>query len=192
MSDATEKKTVAALGTLNAFVEQYLHMYELRGESDYTPNETEQMLIADAVHGLIGTERFIELLFAHRSQLRALRTERNECPACGRENKHGHWGSCKEKTQTAALLAAEKSLPIGLVKSLARLSQAIGNPAVMCTYAGTIEEALIDGPCAESPRLPSKCASSKATQIAQFSRRLLNLRRQLAATSSTATVIPGI
>ena len=38
---------------LEAFVDDYVSGYELRGEGDYTPNEKEQFLIEDCVAGLL-------------------------------------------------------------------------------------------------------------------------------------------
>lgn len=59
---------VAAAAQMEEIVSGYLHDYEFDdGEScHHTPNETEQLLINDAVHGLLADEAFLDALVAWR------------------------------------------------------------------------------------------------------------------------------
>ncbi|CDN87363.1 hypothetical protein BN948_01785 [Hydrogenophaga intermedia] len=68
---AVPEEATAALGLLNALekrVDEYLQGYELCGDAgNYTPNDTERLLITDAVNGLLTDDEFIKLFEAWRN-----------------------------------------------------------------------------------------------------------------------------
>ena len=65
---AAYPEIVAAAALMENHLDGYLHDYEYDdGEScHHTPNETEQVLIDDAVHGLLADEAFLDALVAWR------------------------------------------------------------------------------------------------------------------------------
>jgi len=54
----------AAVGRL---VSEYVEGYEMRGDGDYTPTESERLLIEDAIHGLLADDEFLLALESARA-----------------------------------------------------------------------------------------------------------------------------
>jgi hypothetical protein len=71
--DHSYSDLVAAAAKMEEIVSGYLHDYEFDdGEScHHTPNETEDLLICDAVHGLLADEAFLDALTDWRLLVRA-------------------------------------------------------------------------------------------------------------------------
>ncbi len=82
-----------ALKAAEAHVNDYIDAYELEAdEGTYHPNEQEQMLIRDAVAGLLSDE-YLRLARAEINEREKLRQEDGECIECGRCLPE-HWGGC--------------------------------------------------------------------------------------------------
>jgi hypothetical protein len=98
---AAEKGTWEAVQEI---VDEYLDGYEMTGETEdgrdccYTPTDQEQLLLTDAVAGLIADGDFCQAIYAATKQLRELRTEQGCCAGCG-HLLGGHWGQCSECSQ---------------------------------------------------------------------------------------------
>lgn len=79
------------------FADEYVERYQLEAdEGTYTPNETEQMLIADAVNGLIADEEFCDLVAMEVVVRQARRIAAGDCLGCGAPAGE-HWGTCDGK-----------------------------------------------------------------------------------------------
>lgn len=82
---------------LQVFVDEYLDSYQLEAdEGTYTPNEQEKMITADAVHGLIASEEFCDLVAQCVVDRQARRTAAGDCMGCGAP-AGDHWGQCDGK-----------------------------------------------------------------------------------------------
>lgn len=83
---------------LNVAIDDYVDGYELRDcedaegrTGDYAPNEHEQMLISDAIEGLLGDEELLDLIVEAREFTKASRRAEGRCQTCGAPSP-GHWG----------------------------------------------------------------------------------------------------
>ena len=95
---------------MQTFVDEYVEGYELRdaedangNTGDYTPNEREQMLIQDAVNGLIADEDFLTLAGRAYLERQAQRRTEGRCLGCG-ASAGEHWGvrpECSAQASTS-------------------------------------------------------------------------------------------
>ena len=88
----------AAGQSMQTFADEYVEGYELRdaedangNTGDYTPNEREQMLIQDAVNGLIADEDFLTIAGRAYLERQAQRRAEGRCLGCGAPPGE-HWG----------------------------------------------------------------------------------------------------
>ena len=88
----------AAGRSMQTFADEYVEGYELRDAEDangytgdYTPNEREQMLIQDAVNGLIADEDFLTIAGRAYLERQAQRRAEGRCLGCGAPAGE-HWG----------------------------------------------------------------------------------------------------
>lgn len=94
MSGNPDVSLVKAVQSVQKFADDYVDAYELEAdEGSYTPNEQEQMLITDAINGLIADEDFLRLVRSEVDEREKLRKERGECVICGCKLPE-HWGGC--------------------------------------------------------------------------------------------------
>ncbi len=61
---------------------------------EYTPSETEQAMIVDAIHGLICQEDFMETILLARAMTHEARKAEGQRPCCGAGLNHPHYGLC--------------------------------------------------------------------------------------------------
>ena len=95
---------------MQALADAYVEGYELRdaedangNTGDYTPNEREQMLIQDAVNGLIADDDFLTIAGRAYLERQALRRTEGRCPGCGAPAGE-HWGvrpECSAQASTS-------------------------------------------------------------------------------------------
>ena len=98
----------AAAQSMQAFADEYVEGYELRdaedangNTGDYIPNEREQMLIQDAVNGLIADEDFLTLAGRAYIERQQQRRAEGRCPGCGAPAGE-HWGERQECSAQAS------------------------------------------------------------------------------------------
>ncbi len=84
--------------SMQTFADEYVEGYELRdaedangNTGDCTPNEREQMLIQDAVNGLIADDDFLTIAGRAYLERQAQRRAEGRCPGCGAPAGE-HWG----------------------------------------------------------------------------------------------------
>ena len=99
MATSTADESGHAAGqSMQAFADEYVEGYELRdaedangNTGDYTPSEREQMLIQDAVNGLIADEDFLTIAGRAYLERQAQRRAEGRCLGCGAPVGE-HWG----------------------------------------------------------------------------------------------------
>lgn len=79
---------------IDAIVQRYVDGYEWGDDCSYTPTETEQAMIVDAIHGLICREDFMETIIAARATTHEARKAEGQHPCCGAGLDHPHYGLC--------------------------------------------------------------------------------------------------
>lgn len=83
--------------TVQQIADDYVEHYELEAdEGTYHPNDTERMLIADAVNGLTGDEGFCDRVAEYVIDRQQRRAAAGDCLGCGAPNST-HWGICDGK-----------------------------------------------------------------------------------------------
>ena len=101
-SSVADDSSHAAAQSMQTFADEYVEGYELRdaedangNTGDYTPNEREQMLIQDAVNGLIADEDFLTIAGRAYLERQAQRRAEGCCLGCGAPAGE-HWGERPE------------------------------------------------------------------------------------------------
>lgn len=92
--DTADRAPVKAARSVQKFAQDYIDGYELEAdEGTYTPTDEEEMLITDAIVGLIEDEDFCRLVRDEVVEREKRRAANGECIICGRKLPD-HWGGC--------------------------------------------------------------------------------------------------